>query len=127
MGDLMGLFDKLKEMKDAAARGGTLAWWVEKDGVKIIPSDGPCDGCGGAFEWVETQAIYPIPLSKVRSKPKESLLNLGGFCVKCQRMLCPKEAEWVAFTIQGDDWWMPGCKRCQEVLVGRVHRAKHKR
>ena len=121
----MGFFDKLrkgaKEKAITAAFNKVLAdeplsYFAVTNGTSI--GKGTCDVCGERFNWVETIQWFPIPVRLAPDKPDRSTLDLGGWCKKCQRVLCPSEADYVRFTMKNEDWWIPGCRDCQLALLG---------
>lgn len=108
----MGFLDKLSRMM----KGKPLSYFAKQEGTAF--HDATCDACGAAFQWLETGVAFPIPLSVSRSKPDRSTLDIGGWCPKCRRMICPDQADFVPFTHGEEDWWVPGCRDCQEPLHG---------
>lgn len=121
----MGILDKLrKKAFDKAFEGDGLSYVARKQGTQFF--DATCDVCGARFQWLETGVAYPIPLSASREKPAKSLLDIGGWCMKCDRMLCPAEGDFIPLTFKGDDWWIPGCRDCQTPLRGRRNRVEYK-
>jgi hypothetical protein len=106
-----------------------LSWFAKREGTEFHHAT--CDVCGSTFQWLETGVVYPVPMvgSATRQKPEASVLDIGGWCLKCHRMICPNEADFVPFTMNGQDWWVAGCRDCQTPLGGRVNResfyAKH--
>jgi hypothetical protein len=121
----MGFLDKLrKKAFDKAFEGDGLSYLGRQKGYQFF--DGTCDACGARFQWMDNIISYPIPLSASRDKPPRSMLDIGGWCMKCDRMLCPAECEFIPANMKGDDWWIPGCRDCQSMMAGSRFRTQSK-
>ncbi|TAK17423.1 MAG: hypothetical protein EPO35_03065 [Acidobacteria bacterium] len=117
----MGFLSKLLGGIDKAEFGNVkLSVLAKREGTKIHAAS--CDACGKSFQWLETGVVYPIPLGVNRTKPDRALIDIGGWCGKCDRMLCQDEAEFIAFPMKGTDWWVAGCRQCQSPLGGKFNR-----
>ena len=119
----MGFFDKLTGASGKMKKEQPLSYYAKQ--VNRTFHDATCDICGSSFQWLDQGVPYPVPLSVSRSKPDRSLLDIGGWCPKCKRMICPGQAEFVPYTLRGDDFWAPGCRDCQEPLQGLHIRAMY--
>ena len=121
----MGFLDKLrKKAFDKAFEGDGLSYLARQKGYQFF--DATCDACGARYQWIDQILSYPIPLSVSREKPPKSMLDIGGWCMKCDRMLCPAEADFIPMTVKGDDWWFAGCRDCRMTLSGKRHRTEFK-
>ena len=111
----MGLMNLLDRMFP----GKPLSYFAKQEGTPFHQAT--CDLCGASFSWLETTVAYPIPLSENPSKPAREKIDVGGWCVKCQKFICPREADFIPLPQGGNDWWIPGCRRCQIPLLGKAH------
>lgn len=69
-----------------------------------------CDLCGDSF-------LLPALAIGVNVPMDNSKLNLGGYCQKCERHLCPKHAEFLRFTSNsGEFMWIAACSQCRVPL-----------
>ena len=119
----MGLWEKLLG-KAASAVNMTLAGQAQYEKIEI--HDALCAACMGWMKFPDLTVLYPLAVRFQPQKPTREALDLGGWCQRCDRILCPNELEWVQFHAKGDDVWVAGCRECQMPVLGKRTRTERK-
>jgi len=69
-----------------------------------------CDLCGVTFPCPEQ--LFEL----VTIQLDNWILDIGGFCPRCRKYLCPKHAKFVNVGNPSDMTWLASCNRCESAL-----------